>query len=68
MIKVAIMAELLEEYTAALARITQQMLQTRRGINTSFSDLRLNLLRFSSSSPPVSSTSFQDSSSFIVYF
>ncbi|KAK4836618.1 hypothetical protein QYF36_025422 [Acer negundo] len=56
MIKVAIMAELLEEYTATLARITQQMLQTRRGINNSFGDLRWNLLRFSSSPPPVSST------------
>ncbi|KAL5737168.1 hypothetical protein ACOSP7_031610 [Xanthoceras sorbifolium] len=65
MIKVAIMAELLEEYTVALARITQQMLQTRRAI-TSFRDLRWNLLRFTSS--PVPSSTFQDSTSFLVYF
>ena len=57
MITVAVVAELLGEYTAALTRVTERLLPPRR---------RLRSFRFRSSS----STAHQqdDSSSFILYF
>ncbi|KAF9671023.1 hypothetical protein SADUNF_Sadunf12G0003600 [Salix dunnii] len=62
MITVAIMAELLEEYAVALARITERLFQPRHNMNV-FQGLRN--LRLPSSS---SATHDQGSCSFIVYF
>ncbi|OAY59604.1 hypothetical protein MANES_01G044200v8 [Manihot esculenta] len=61
MIKLAVMAELLEEYTVALARFTERLLPPRRGI---YGFHWLRNFHLGSSSSIFS----QDSSSFIVYF
>ncbi|KAJ6969530.1 hypothetical protein NC653_034152 [Populus alba x Populus x berolinensis] len=58
------MAELLEEYAAALARITERLMPPRRSIN-GFRRLRNSRLPSSSSS---AATHDQDPCSFIVYF
>ncbi|CAL5189569.1 unnamed protein product [Lathyrus oleraceus] len=60
MIMVAIMTEILEQYTAVLARSAECFL-SRNGM--SFEDLRSRNFRFGSSS-----TSSSDSTSFLVYF
>ncbi|KAL9374637.1 hypothetical protein Peur_031516 [Populus x canadensis] len=62
MITVAIMAELLEEYAVALARITERLMPPRRSIN-GFRGLRNSRLPSSSSSS--SATHDQDPCSFI---
>ena len=62
MITVAIMAELLEEYAVALARITERLMPPRRIIN-GFRRLRNSRLPSSSAA-----THDQDPCSFIVYF
>ncbi|KAJ6867933.1 hypothetical protein NC651_033084 [Populus alba x Populus x berolinensis] len=62
MITVAIMAELLEEYAVALARITERLMPPRRSIN-GFRRLRNSRLPSSSAA-----THDQDTCSFIVYF
>ncbi|KAG6707576.1 hypothetical protein I3843_06G035100 [Carya illinoinensis] len=59
MMMVAIAAELLREYAAALTRVTERLLPPRRGV-IHFHGLRN--LRLSS---PASN---QDSSSFVLYF
>lgn len=62
MITVAIMAELLEEYTVALARITERLLPQRRSsIHGGLQGLREFRL-------PTAYHQDGDSSSFIVYF
>jgi hypothetical protein len=63
MITVAIMAELLEVYAVALARITERLMPPRRSIN-GFRGLRNSRLPSSSSA----ATHDQDPCSFIVYF
>ena len=63
MITVAIMAELLEVYAVALARISERLMPPRRSIN-GFRGLRNSRLPSSSSA----ATHDQDPCSFIVYF
>ncbi|KAF9667251.1 hypothetical protein SADUNF_Sadunf15G0003000 [Salix dunnii] len=62
MITVAIMAELLEEYAVALARITERLMPSRRNYMNGLRNLRLP------SSSSSAATRDQDSSSFVVYF
>lgn len=58
MMMVAIVAELLEEYTAVLKRVTESLLPPRRSVRFH------GLMNLRLSSP----TSTQGSSSFILYF